>query len=152
MPTEPIAFWPEGLLLSPWTHVSVVSQAFLVAQIAALLTGCWPVARRRLGRMSWLVAWLVGPPLVWSLLEISVGLVLSFHDAFNHYFSLRSLYDWLLRLPLILGTVVLLQSALALQYARDALRAFPVLGIALGLIAILGDIVFVLVMVTPLNF
>jgi hypothetical protein len=65
------------------------------------------------------------------------------------HFRLSDLYAWLVRIPIIIGAAVLMQSILALQYVRNPLRSFPVFGIVVALLAILGDIVLVLSVLTP---
>ena len=141
------SFPPRDLLFSPWTHVSLISQLLLAVQSAAAIVGVVPALRRRLEGIPWFVGLLVGPPLLWILLEASLGLLLSFDSMYHP--SLNHFYGWLLRLCIIIGATVLLQSILALQYVQDPLRPFPVLGVVAALLAILGDAVFILSVVTP---
>lgn len=120
----------------------------LVVQVVAAAAGFVPAVRRALRQVSWFVAIMVGPPLLWMLCAASIGLLFSF-DSFHH-FSLQLFYAWLLKLPTTIGTTMLLQLLLAWQYAAGPLRSLPIVGLIFGLLAILADIVFLLCVITPL--
>ena len=141
---------PSGpeILTAPWTDVSLFSQVVLVLQVISAAAGVAPQIRRSLRRVPWFVGLIVGPPLLWIFCATSVGLLFSF-DSFPH-FSLDLLYGWLLKLPTVIGSTFLLQCLLAWQYADGPLRSLPIVGIVFGLLAILGDIVFLLCVITPL--
>ncbi|HXV76529.1 MAG TPA: hypothetical protein VD788_09435 [Candidatus Polarisedimenticolaceae bacterium] len=129
--------------------MSLVSQVVLALQVGSVGVGLAPQIRVPLRRVSWFVGLIVGPPLLWTLCATSVDLVLSFESM--HHFSLDPLYAWLLKLPTIIGTTLFLQCLLAWQYADSPMRSLPIVGVAFGLLAILGDVVFVLCMVTALG-
>lgn len=140
---------PSGLeiLSSPWTGVSLFSRLVLALQVISVAAGLAPRSRRPLQQEHWFVALLVGPPLLLVLSDISIGLLFSF-DAFLH-FSFDRFYGWLVKVPVIIGTTLLLQCVLAWQYANGPLRSLPIIGVVFGLLAILGDAVFLLGMIAP---
>ena len=143
--------WPTSseILSAAWIDVSLLSKVVLGLQIFWVLAGVFPKIRHRLRRVSWFVALIVGPPLLWILATTSVALLVSF-VSMTHHFALDYFFRWLIRLPIIIGTTAVLQALLALQYAEKPLRAFPVFGVVVALLAILGDIIFVLSAFTPL--
>jgi hypothetical protein len=143
------AFPPNDLLLSPWTYVSPLSKLSIAIQAAAAVAGLVPAVRRRLRPVSWFAALLVGPPLLWTLLEVSIGLIFSF-EVIGH-FDLQVFYGWLLRFGVIIGCTLFMQVILALEYTDEPLRFFPVLGVFLGLLAILSDVLFTLSVITAFS-
>ena len=68
-----------------------------------------------------------------------------------HHFSLNLFYGWPVQLPMIIGATLLLRCLLAWQDADGPLRSLPIIGVAFGGLAILGDVVFLLRVVTPLG-
>ena len=107
-----------------------------------------PKIRNRIRDVAWFVGLAVGPPLLWTLCATSVDMLVSFISTSR--LSLSPFYGWLLELPVIIGTTLLLQCVLAWQYADGPRRSLPIIGVAFGVLAILGDVVFLLCAITPL--
>jgi hypothetical protein len=136
----------QEILLAPWTAVDLPSRIVLAIQVFWVVVGLHSRSRQQLQGVSWFVAIMIGPPLLWILCATSFTLVLSFQC---YDFWLDNLFRWLAKLPIIIGVTVLLQAILAWQYAPVTRRSLPWFGFAFGLLAILGDIVFYLWAATP---
>ncbi len=136
------------LLSAPWTAVTWFSKAILALQLFWVVVGLFPSARHRLRPVPWFGALIIGPPLLWVLTATSVGLLM-WMDGYTHHSWMAGFIDWCLRVPIIIGTTAVLQMVLAWEYMKRPLRALPLFGVVVGLLAILGDLVFVLWAITP---
>ncbi len=123
----------------------------LALQLFWAAAGVFPQVRRRLRVIPWFVAIMIGPPLLWVLTATSVGLIQSVDGLTSHAygFSMARWFGWLLKEPAIIGTTCALQMILAWEYTETPLRSLPLFGSILGLVAILGDLIFVLWAITP---
>ena len=140
---------PSEMLTAPWASVTPVGRVVFALQVAALVAGLVPPVRRVLRGSHVFVAFTVGTPLLWILLETSLGLVLLF-DFAPAPFLFHDLLWWLLKVQFAIGATLLLQTLLAWQYAANPLRSLPLMGAVFAMLALLGDAAFFLACIAPL--
>ena len=128
--------------------MGVASKFILSIQIIFVGLGCFSAVRSRVLRTAWIPAVLVGPPLFWVLASSSLDLLAIF-DALMQAYAVDDLKRRALELPLTIGAALVLQWILAQFYGAKGARSLPWLGIALGVVAILADLLFLLVLVMP---
>ena len=137
--------WSVEHFLAAWSRVHFVGLFFLLLQVAAVILGAIPRIRRALQATPCVMALVLTTPLLWVLFEISVNAIFSCQGHFNARHHWLVLADF----SVVLGTTVVLQAILGLQYARKSLAIYPTLGLFAALLAVSCDAVFVLAAVAP---
>jgi len=137
-----VSILPGDLLALLWTGLSPIGRLLLIVQLTGLTLGAVPSVRKRLRDARPFAALLVGPPLLWILFEVSVGTILSC-EYIGHP-AVEIIYDWALRVGVVIFVTLALQVILAIQYVDDPRSAFPVLGVVVGILSISIDLLLVL--------
>jgi hypothetical protein len=113
----------------------------MVLQVTLVALGVFPLVRRALRKSPWLSALAIGTPLLWILFETTLGFIFNLEASHPQP---RYLWSWLAKRGVIIGTTLVLQIILALQYVERPRHRYPTISPIAGLLAIFADVVFVM--------